>query len=228
MLEKLRAWLNGDRDFNEGKLLYFTVGKNLHLKTLLVQVGKTPISYQMLQEELMDICKQMKAAGDGKAASVATIPIAAKETPNKALYDACLDEAHVKYKEAMNPRAELLRKCQSLRVVNINSPDLIEQRKQLAIDVVSHYTHASLLFDRADYVKQHGKLPEAPEEPKSIPVAALHDCMVFYTLEQYRKNYNKLKSRSKTPERVAMMQRYEGDIKTLEERWHLLKLEHGK
>lgn len=226
MLEKLRAWLNGGRDFEEGKRLYFCVGKNINLKALLVQ-GKSPLSEKKLLDELTAICNEMKAA---EANNDVAVKQGATASPinNTALYEACLEEAKLAYKRAMNPRGELLRKAQQLSIADYNNEELVKDRGALAMATIEWYTEASLLFDRADYVKKHGKLPDEEYKQPTNTVAALHDCMVFYTLETMKKYYNKLKKKSTTPERVVQLQQYAADIKILEERWRLLKQQYSR
>ncbi len=224
MLDVLRAWLNGKRDFAEGVKIYFKVGENLQKKSLFLK-GKTDFSYTLLQEELTEICQQLKAQSSAPRQSVAPPPAPIADTnANPELYEACKREADKKYKEAMNIRAVLFNAIPSELSADPNRPDLVLQRKEPALQVMQLYNEASYLYDRANYVKQHGRLPE--DESKQDEETQVHDVMVYYTLTACLKNYNKLKNRSPTPERVRLLQKYVEEIKKLEERWHLLKQAH--
>lgn len=224
MLEQLRAWLNGARDYQQGVGLYYVVGDNLQYKGLFIK-GKTDFTYKLLQDELMAICLRLKntAAGSAPAATTATDP----GPVNAALYEASRKEANIQYKAAMNSRAVLFRMATAaLTSLDPNTDEQILARQQLAVDVVNNYNEASALYDRADYVKKHGKLPDEavmqPEEEKTD----VADVMVFYTLCNSRKYYNKMKARRDTAKNVAKMQQYQERIKELENRWQLLKQQY--
>jgi hypothetical protein len=146
------------------------------------------------------------------------------EPPNEELWLACKKQADTLYKTIMNKRAELFALGRMDDMTDPNAPDRIEARRQLALDVVTGYEEVSLLYEKADYVKLHGKLPEVKPPEKEPDVEDLPDHLVKQTLDNLRKNYNKIKNREQTPERVALLQKHESNIKKLEERWHSLKL----
>lgn len=224
MLDQLRAWLNGARDYQKGVALYFVVGDNLQHRGLFIK-GKTDFTYKLLQDELMSICLKMKGEGQPEPPAAPVIT----EPANPDLYEACRQEALLEHKKAMNPRAILFRMAeQALTSIDPNTQEMILSRKDLAFDVVNNYNVASALFDRADYVKVHGKLPEDAASEPQAENNPVHDVMVFYALCNCRKYYNKLKAKPENSKRVAMMQEYQAQIKQLEDRWQLLKQEHEK
>ncbi|HYC29549.1 MAG TPA: hypothetical protein VEB42_12040 [Chitinophagaceae bacterium] len=242
MLQDLRAWLNGSREWNAGVSLYNQVGDNDALKSLFSK-GKTDYCYQRLQEELLKICKQLKTQkyvhitgtvrSDKPDASVKPIdkveverhqPVNDHPAANAELYVVCKAEADKTYKEVMNLRAELFALARPDNFSDVNTPDRIEQRSKIALKVAEGFKHVSQLYDRADYVKIHGRLPDqdAPDGEELDP-DGLPDHLVKQTLDNLRKNYNKMKKRQQTPERVALLQTHESNIKKLEARWLLLK-----
>ena len=143
---------------------------------------------------------------------------------NPELYNACLEEANNEYKKVMNARAVLFKKAAPDGYLDINKPDLIKDRGGLAIEVVQGWQKVSELFDRANYVHQHGRLPssgadlEDDNEYDLIP-----DSLVKQRLDNARKAYNKLKNKERTPERVALLQQHEENIKKLKAKWDSLR-----
>jgi hypothetical protein len=260
MLNEVRKWLNSSRDYTAGARIYAQAGNNPLLRSLFLK-PRTDFSYKLLQDELLQIYHSLKALADGQPAEISEPASTSAETdpeseqpkkghgsgkadsssdgskvpdrrgPNPELYEAAHSEAIKPYKEAMNDRAVLFRMIPSTACEDPNRPDLIEQRRELGLNVVKKYNEASALFDRADYVRIHGKLPdnEQPEEKLADP-DQVHECLVYYYLTAYQKNLNKMKARagkvSDTPERVAMMQQYESHISKLTTRWHSLKSIH--
>jgi hypothetical protein len=167
--------------------------------------------------------KQTKTQGIADVREPATAANAATNE-NSQLYDACKKEADKKYKEVMNMRAELFALARMDDFTDINMPDKIQAREKLAIAVVTGYQQGSKLYDKADYVKQHGRLPnDDDEEVQETNVDNIPDALVKQTLDNLRKNYNKIKKREQTPERIALMQKHEVTIKQLEARWSILK-----
>ncbi len=232
MLNELRAWLNGSREYDAGVIIYHQVGDQNNLKALFAK-GKTPFCYQLLQDELKGIFTQLKSEQEDSTAkkTITSSPLVTSknvsaEPVNNELYQACLKEANHKYKEAMNTRAVLFKMVPSELYSDPNRPDLVEQRKDLALQAVILYNEASALYDKADYVKINGKLPDEPAGDVAEDPDSIHDVLVFYKLDGYRKNYNKLKAKEQTPERIVQLQVYELNIKKLEERWRLLRSAH--
>ena len=152
------------------------------------------------------------------AANVNTVPV------NSQLYDACIEEANTEYKKVMNARAILFKKAAADGFLDINKPDLIFDRGQLAIEVLQGWQKVSQLYDRADYVKQHGRLPSAEadlEDDNDYDV--IPDSLVKQRLDNARKAYNKLKKKERTPERIALLQQHEANIKKLKAKWDSLQ-----
>ena len=248
MLEQLRDWLNGNREFYAGVILYRKVGTNEALLKLFGN-GKTAFAEKRLEKELLNICEELKGAQKPQVStkkpqdspkkpqdevratktnvhgSVISVGAESNEenTGDNKIHEACKLEADKRYKEVMNNRAHLFALANAEDFEDVNAPDKIQARQSLAIGVVQGYQFASQLYDKADYVKQHGRLPnqEQPEEPADY--AHLPAELVKPTLDNKRKAVSKLRHKEQTPERIALIQQHEKDIKILEERWHSLK-----
>ncbi|HRN79981.1 MAG TPA: hypothetical protein PKY29_04480 [Ferruginibacter sp.] len=145
------------------------------------------------------------------------------EIKNPELYTAAREEANKVYKEAMNERAVLFKMATPDDHTLVNMPDLIQQRAPIALRVMELYILASKLYEKADYIKTTGRIPGGDEEPEHQDFNLIPDVQVKQTLDNLRKNYNKMKKRERTPERLALLQKHERNIKILEERWRLLK-----
>lgn len=141
---------------------------------------------------------------------------------NLELYTACKLEAEQDYKKVMNMRAVLFSLANVEDFTDPNMPDKVKAREKMAIDVVTGFQKVSELYDRAEYVKQHGHLPFTEEDNKQ-EYDALPDYLVKQQLDNARKALNKLKKKESSPERVALMQKHEENIKKLEEQWRSLK-----
>lgn len=149
-----------------------------------------------------------------------------KEPANPTLYQACKLKADNMFKEAMNDRAVAFSLAKVEGFEDVNRPDLVQKRSPLAVSAVVKYQRASKLYDIAAYVREHGRLPnEDTEHDEATEMDAVPDELVKSTLDNLRKNFNKMKKREQTPERIALLQKHEGNIKKLEARWHLLKFQ---
>ena len=225
----IQLWFNGKRDYFTGLALLHKAGGDADLVNTL-RMGITPYNTQRLHNCLQELMDEMapddlpKKIIVKKATPVIELPPADAKAENAPLYDVTIAEAHNAYKEAMNLRSELFALCRVEGWEDPNMPNQVQIRSKLAVDVVVKYNYASKLYDKADHVRKTGRLPndevpnEAVEDYTDLPPA-----MVKQTLDNLRKNFNKIKKRPVTAERTALMQKHEANIKILEEKWHLLK-----
>lgn len=239
MLEKLRTWLNGKRDYAQGATLYVIYGTNAGHKALFLR-GYSPFSYKMMQDELMRIYKssaQQPAAPVIISAKeekpviaserkMVFVPDAHPETAPLSseiseLYTAAKKRADIAYKNVMNKRAELFLLTKINGEYDINRPDLVEQRRKLAIEVVAGFQQVSHLYEVAGRVK-NGDTSDLIEKEEN-EYDGIPDHLVKVSLDNLLKNYNKLIKREQTPERIALIQQHKMNIVKLEEKWRLLK-----
>lgn len=231
MLEKLRTWLNGKRDYADGATLYVIFGSNAAYKSLFLK-GYSTFSYKLLQEELMKIYKssapqKIEPANSSTPGPQKLVSIPVKDDPPELtgeiaeLYNAAKKRADIAYKDVMNKRAELFHLTKINGEYDINRPELVRQRCKLAAEVVSGFQHVSHLYDVANRVKvgdTSDLIAKEENEYDGIP-----DHLVKISLDNLRKNYNKLVKREQTPERLALIQQHKKNVLKLEERWLLLK-----
>ncbi len=231
MFEIIRNWLNSkDKNYFKGVLIYEQCGDNKKL-LVLFKKDRTPWCEKRLLEELQRCYDQLKL-------TISPTPIIAKlpavqvqinrdpveKIPNAELYNTCRTAALNQYKEAMNMRANLFALARVEEFEDPNDPGSVAARSSLSIEVVMAFNKASKLFDDADFVKIHGYLPnQYPDQEEDNNMNTIPDALVKQTLDNLRKNFNKIKKREQTPERVALLQKHAGNIKLLEEKWNLLK-----
>lgn len=243
MLDKLRTWLNGNREYYSGVTLYASVGTNKDL-LLLFQKGQNDFREKRLHEELLLICKQLKNANATNTTSEPDKSGTASKSDNKShtlgqnnsdkkrtesvlpvneeLYNTCKATADKHYKEVMNKRAVLFSLARLETTEDPNTEERINARSLLSVQVVNGYKNVSQLYEQADFVKMHGYLPDQSDTDEN-EYEHLPNELVKQTLDNLRKNYNKIKSREQTPDRVALLQKHKSNIEKLESKWRLLK-----
>lgn len=238
MLETLREWLNGNREYFLGVGLYAQAGNNIDLLNLFKK-GTTPFTTRRLQEELLAICNHLKEKQNVptqntpgphiKQQGNTDEAIGGRNKPEieihphtQAIYNAAKLEADKQYKLVMNMRAELFALAKVDDFVDPNKPDSVLARTKLALAVVQEYQKVGELYDRANYVKINGRLPDQEADAEN-EYDLLPDYLVFNKLDLLRKYYNKTKKREPSAENIALLQEQEKNIKKLEARWHLLQ-----
>jgi hypothetical protein len=222
----IQQWLNSKRDYAAGILLYEALDScDLDILTLLKK-GRTNFSAKKLFDLLLAAHKGEKPVKKTQDPAHTASFVTKKELPipvevlNDELLQACKYEADMAYKECMNKRALLMSLVPADEMDDANRPDLVEQRKKLALEVLQEYKQVSKLYDKADFVKKHGRLPDQPDQNPEIDIP---DIEVKSALDNARKAYNKLKNKEQTPERIALMQLHQEKIKNLSARWDSLK-----
>jgi hypothetical protein len=251
MLETLRAWLKGNKDYDTGVDLYSQVGDNAALIRLFAN-GATDFNRRRLEQELLKICKTLKNnpndyswhSDTGRPVSnivglrpesklqqepggghhedrIPTPSAPAKQPANLELYNAAKLQADKLYKQTMNNRAVLFSLAQD-DYTEPNTEERINARAKLALSVVMNFQEVSALYDKAEHVKTFGRLPDQGDNEEN-EYDHLPDHLVKQTLDNLRKNLSKIKKREQTPERIALQQKHEANIQKLSDKWHLLK-----
>ena len=236
MLETIRAWLNSHRDYFSGVLIYSQVSVNEELLAVL-RKGKNPFREKRLLEELLQACnnlKQISNYDNQQSAAIAKTPISERisntvknkieiHAGNATLLHACLEEANEQYKKTMNARAILFKLAEVENFQDPNTKEKIQDRAKLAIQVVENYNRTSQLYEKADYVRAHGRLPNTNTQEEEMENENLPDYLVKQRLDNARKAHSKLKSKPTTPERVAALLKHQTNITKLAEQWASLK-----
>lgn len=226
MFELLRDWLNSrDKNYYKGVLIFSQLSTDAALLHLF-QKSKTNYKEKRLLKELNKLYEALKPS-HLKPLVLQKIETVHTLTPpalpvNTELYNVCRAEALKVYKQAMNMRARLFALASVEEFEDPNLPGNVEARSKLAVEVVLQFNRASALFDKADYVKEHGHLPY-DETEETTNYDALPDHLVKPTLDNLRKNLSKMKRKEPTPERIEKMQQHSQNIEKLLVRWHLLQ-----
>ena len=219
----MKLWYNGKQDYYTGLALLRRAHQDKELIKLL-STGKSEFNVDRLKKEIEIIISdqpyQEPSSEKKEIPSTIKLPIA---PVNEDLYNAAHHAAILKYKEAMNIRAELFAFARLDDWEVVNSPDKIALRSSLAVSAVITYNEASKLFSDADYCKQHGRLPTDNTEEVSNEYADLPDHQVKRALDNLRKNLNKLVVKEQTPERIALVQKHKTNVKILEQKWESLR-----
>ena len=228
-MQLVKDWLNGTKEYWTGVFLYKKYGTD---KAFLIALnkGKTDFLYQRLQKDLKAIVEaENKKQAAPSATTTPTIqpkisPLVKKDYSDTPLYIACKKEADLLYKQVMNDRALLFASFDINGLDDVNAPDKVLQRSKPAIDVIIGYRRLSKLYEKADFVKLNGRLPnDVPDEDDEINVDGIPDHLVKQKLDNARKNFNKMDKREKTPERIDLLEKNSKLIKQLEARWQSLK-----
>lgn len=229
MVARLQQWFTNCH-YWKGVGLYMQLEPDANLLRLF-KLGPTDYNTTRLHQELQLKLQQLQANAQlkqqGQAVQIRNVrlkeapPVAPVIAADNPVYLAAKTKADTHYKEAMNKRARLFHLANPLDNTDPNRPDLIEQRRQLALDVVAGFNEASALYEKADHVLKHGYLPDGEPVPEKIDL--IPDHLVKQKLDNLRKNYNKMKKREATPERVALLEQHKKTMAQLEERWHSLQ-----
>ena len=224
MLDAVCSWFNGSRDYNHGVLLFTAISENDDLKNFF-QKNASDYTMRRLNEEMEKVYNRLKqpVVQEIKAP---TPPAAAKSLPkNMELEQACDQAALQLYKQMMNDRAVLFNLTKIDAWDDINKPDLVEQRRVLALQVCTTNYQVSQAYDVLAFVREHGKLPDTEESENSTEIS---DAQVKPTIDNLRKNLGKLRRREQTPERIALIQKHMATLEELEKRWNKIKKAHEK
>lgn len=222
MRELIIRWKKSGKKYDDGVSIYVKYGDNDSLKKLL-QKEQTEYCKNRLSEELDLLLNPQQFSGDS---NIVTEPISDPVPKNKGenspVYDSCIQEANKAYKESMNARAVLFSMIPD-GAHDINAPQLVDQRRDLALKTLRYHAMASELYDKADFVKTNGYLPDSGSNQQT-KIQDVHDVMVFYELYNRRKRISRVNQRDKTPENVQESELLRTEIDELEKRWQSLKL----
>jgi predicted DNA binding protein len=220
MIDALCAWLNGNRDYTEGAVLYSVYGKDPLLKTLFL-TGVTPYTRSKLFEELKNLYYRVTSQEDDTNDTAAPDKPKSHFPVNDPLINACDTKAKNLYKEMMNKRAVLFNLCKSEDWEDENSPDKVTARGKLSFEILEMNYTVDKAYEDLAYVREHGRLPDQPA-PVQEKYALLPDAMVKHEMDNLRKNLNKIKKKEVTPARSVAIKEHEENLKKLEQRWALL------
>lgn len=242
-------WLNGNQEYHTGVALAKICKADAELCSFLNK-GPNDLSRKKLKEWLMQYCERTKTNDHGTDSSTLDNGFSrnqqekrpernpdrttdAKETittqadySQTTLYLACKKQADDLYKQMMNKRAVMFAGVDSLLPhEDANRPDLLANREKDCLELVIMSQKVSKLYDRADYVLLHGKLPYTEAEELETNLDGIPDLQVKPMLDNLRKSLSKLRKRVQTPERIELIRVNTEKLNRLEARWQLLKIE---
>jgi len=149
-MQVIRNWFAGNKNFHVGKVLYETFGPDENVKKLL-NTGKSNFTQQLLEKHLLLVLS--KPAPAPIRSEVALMP-----ESNDSVLKALKAEWMEPYQQ-MNFKRHALHKFG-----NTNTNQAINERKQLAFDILELEQQCMLIWEKRDYYLQHGKLPDAKKE----------------------------------------------------------------
>lgn len=242
MIEVIRIWLNGKREYFPGLAIAMQFHKNNAILDVMRKADNARNKERLLtimQEEFTRLSTLQQNAGvpipkkvKSPVRPVASYQVPATDQPEvnpihlqSPVYLAAKEEADKAYRQAMNLRAVLFNKANVEGWEDPNTPERVKDRCKLAIDVVIAYREASRLYDKADRILQSGSVP-APEEALEEDYQALPDALAYKQLSNARKALSKLKQKQKlnpTADRLALMEKHQANILKLEAQCRTLK-----
>jgi len=239
MLDLVQRWLKSDREYFTGVVIYKKLpGHFPHLLQLL-QEGPTEFSRQKLFDAMQMAAVTLQSNPEHTGVVVRSVQLKKQEEKqvekviaevplpapvNEELYLSAKTEADNLYKKIMNTRAVLFSLSRHELGVDPNFPDKIEERRSMAIEVVAGFREVSKLYDRADYIRRTGKLPDDEQtDTEEGDLSLIPDIRVKQELDNIRKNISKTKRKPTTAERTLKLHKWAADLEILEKRWHLLQ-----
>lgn len=217
-------WLNGKREYHTGVIILKKYYPDHPLLGILTAKSNNKNVSRLLvaMEDIAD--NKVPAVADvpgSKTDKIITVP--PSDYSHTDLYKSCKNEADLLFKKLMNDRAILFNQIRSLLPHDDpNRPDLVDSRKKSTIDIAYNYIKVSKMYDRSDIVKKTGRLSYDEKEASIIDTSHIPDSLVKQSLDNLRKNINKIKKREQTPERISLLNEHYLTLKSLEERWRLL------
>ena len=224
MLDLLRSWFNGSRDYHHGVKLFHILSDDPSLKSFFSN-NASDYTARRLHEEMEKLYNKLKQP-ELSIIEVRPMPQAEKlveacvVSKNPDLEQVCDQKALQLYKQMMNDRAILFNLTKVEGWDDVNKPDLVEQRRVLALQICSRNYEVSQAYTELEHVRLHGTLPseEQPESEKEIS-----DLQLKRTIDNLRTSLSKLRKREQTPERVAIIQKHQGNLDSLLLRWNAIK-----
>jgi len=214
----LQKWLNSSQDYWQGIALLAQVAPSHPLLPFMRQ-GNNARNQERLRSAILAIYKPERA----KPSPVIPAPAKEKKIQHfNAVYEAAKLEADMAYKAVMNMRAELFAMTRAESWEDVNTPDKVQQRAALAIDVVAGYRRASALYEKANFVLDNGYLPAGHDAVQEEDFSGLKDVHLERAISNLRKNISKRKKMPPTPERIQLIEKHESTLTKLLARWNTL------
>lgn len=192
-MQDIKQWLNGNRDYETGRMLYDRHGSNAAYKSVFA-LGPSPYNSKKLERELEAL---VPIEAEPKPKPVAAIVEAKQEK------DAFTD-ASTQVWEQMLPLLDEQRALHTeLGVLATNSG-----RLKHAIRIMELADQLAPLWEQYHYAKEHGKLPEPIIVEKNIPETGAQLITRRATLRTYLSRYKN---------RPDKLEKYQAELTQIEE-----------
>ena len=220
-IETLRSWLNGSRDYRTGVVLFQEWCTDLKRLQVLAKYHNKR-NAEWLADEIRAEFDRLKESAGSTSKPAKKTPVRFKEPDQQKhnpLYEECRQEAIKAYKLVMRKRSKLLELTEA---EDVNNTLLIERRAPLALEIIKEWIRVSSLFERADFVKAHGKLPDGVNLETQEDFAFIADSDIPATLIRLKNNLRKTRSRPVSEQRLKRIAELEDQIKKLQQKWDSL------
>lgn len=211
MFQILHKWFINDCHYWKGVVIYESMENADPSLVISFKNSRSTENENLLKSLLLEYYNKAK-----ESQSIQPEPLIVNTSNKNILLEACQKEASDAYKKMMNKRAVLF----ALVKKEINTQENIEVKKKLALEVVTDYKQVTNLYDKVVYVKTHNKLPEPVKAQKSID--DIPDFMIKQSIDNLRKNINKLKKKEPTSKRISLLQSHNSTLENLLSKWHSL------
>lgn len=130
---------------------------------------------------------------------------------NPQLSAQCKLEADKLYKEMMNLRALLFGQCNVNPTPGENASDVVAMREVWALKIIELQYQVDQAYEKYRFVQAHGHLPDSPKSDEFVLPTNPID--LFQMKLNLKKSINKLKAKESTPERIALLQTKNAQLK---------------
>lgn len=231
MTEAVRAWLNGNRNYDDGVVLYLQYGRDTALKQQLRGMETATLRSRLFQElkalvkpnainlnytvpKETETVQETQKIGTPPAHNLLernrTDTEVADHSTNPVVI-AAKREADLLYKQLMDVRARMLWYCPLTEDPLENNPGSMKVRGDLAAEVIRLQYKMDEAYRIHDYARVNGKLPNTePEAPVVEPVK------LYQEISNLRKNISRYKRKpSLTAAELSRLQEMEARLPTL-------------
>lgn len=204
-MELIQKWLDGNRSFIVGRILYNQYGADEAFKRWLAQ-GETPDAKKQLELAMQAIVMPAKKE-IAKNSDVSFSKMPAGDDP------VCnaIQEDWKQHYTLMNMLRGKLGGYE-----DDNSPEAIAECNVLCQKILEEERYINACWEKLRYYQQHGKLPEEKEESFEIPGDPVALAKLIETLKRnVRRNKQKAAAAPANPLYPALVKKYEEQLKQI-------------
>jgi hypothetical protein len=208
-MQIIKNWINGNKNFIVGKVLYNTLGTDESIKNLLNK-GQSPISVKVL----FDAMEKLQSTWNNpehKQQTTAAVETAVMEDSSNNILQALKNEWLPLYQK-MN----LLRHQLDKDFNDINCHVAIQYRKPIAHEILALEQECIAIWKKRDYYLQYKKLPNTTEKKLAIPTDPIKLAKLIDTIKKnIRRNRKLSRDFPKEPKYAQAYNNYKIAFKTV-------------